>query len=197
MERENYVASLSNMTQNMQSTAESCSSAEIVVHGNLRTISTQTNSGIWLDTKTPKTKSKRRFVSDNVDEVKNIKGTIHVDGRNLISDGLGNHYMRVELSEVRPIRSNAYSSDRNYVPYRTNMEQNPSGSFYTNPSASYYTNPSVSSHSSYRPNPNDTFFSKQPRYSNDRFDRRNADYNTRTFGQSFQQQQYFNEDLFK
>lgn len=191
MERENYVASLRNMTQSMQSTTESCSSAEIVVHGNgnLRTISTQTNSGVWLETKTPKTRSKRQFVADEVDEVKKIKGTVLVDGRNLISDDRGNHYMRVELNEVRPIRSNAYSSNRNYVPYRTNMEPNPSGS--------YYTNPSVSSHSSYRPSPHDTLFSKQPRYSNDRFDRRNADYNTRTFGQSFQQQQYFNEDLFK
>lgn len=192
MERENYLEALRKMTANPQSSSEKvCSTSETIRHGNLRTISTQTNNGVWLDVKKSKNKRKRQS-TDSVEDVKNIKGTILVDGSNLISDGCGHYYMRVDLNDIRPLRSNSnsnsHSSYRNYASHSSNIEPIPSASYYAN----------HSNHSNYRPNPSGTFFPNHSRYSNDRHDRRNADRNTRTFSQAFPPPKFYHDadDLF-
>lgn len=224
MERENYLESLRNMTENMRLTNEkSASTSQMVRHGNLRTISTQTNDGIWLDTKKPKNKRKRQS-TESIEDVKNIRGTVNVDGNNLISDDYGRYYMRVELNDVRPHRnnSNTHTNYRNCPPpHSSNIEQVSGRSYYANQRlpnhSSHRLNPTHSSnieevassnsntHTSYRncppptysnhrPNPNGTFLSNQSRHSNDRIDRRNTgDYNTRTFGQSFHQPKLYRD----
>lgn len=189
MERENYLESLRKMRITNE---KSGSTSEMVRHGKLRTISTQTNDGIWLDTKKPK---RKRQSTDAIEDVKNIKGTVFVDGNNLISDGHGRYYMPVELNDVRPHRSSSHTHNRhrNYAPHSSNTEQVPSD--ISSQYGTYFAN-----HSNYRPNPNGTFFANQHRYSNDRNDRKNtADRDTRTFGQSFQQPHFYRDsnDLFK
>lgn len=194
MERENYVDSLKQMTANEQS--KESSSSETIRHGNLRTTSTQTNNGIWLDSK--KTKRKRQSSGDDIKDkdVEHIRGTVMVDGSNLISDGCGGYYMRVDVNAIRPVRnnSNTYSSHRNHVPHSSDV--GPRGS-------SYYANQDIPNHSmrpSHRQYSNVPFFySNQPRYSSDRADRRYADHSTRPFSQTFRQEKYSNDsnDLFK
>lgn len=193
MERENYVHSLKNMKENIQLTeAIRCTSPETIFHGTLSTTYTQTDSGVWLDIKKPRTKRKHQLPDVSTD-VKEIKGTVLVDGSKLISDGNGGYYMRVELKDIRPLqkRPNTYDrSHRNYVPHDSNYRQCP-------PPGSYYANESFPSHSNYRPNPSGMFFANQRRGPNDHFDRRNAERNNTTFGDS--QPKYYRDsgDLFK
>lgn len=234
MERGNYLESLRSMTASMQPIIERCSPSKTVRNGSRTSISTQTNSGVWLDIKKPKNARKRQS-NDSIEDVRNIKGTILVDGNNLISDGCGGYYMRVHLNDIRPIRSNksnAQSGHHNYVQrssnigldtrgpyyqsppnqsnYRPNSTErffpdqpNPGGRFFPDqpkPSGIFFPDQPKPSGRFFpdQPNPSGRFFQDQPRY---RVDRRNADYKTRTFGQSFghhrKSAKTADDDLFK
>lgn len=220
MERENYLESLRSMTADKRSISERYSPSTVVRNGNRTTVSTQTNNGVWLDTKKPKN-SRKRQSNDSIEDIKNIKGTIHVDGNNLISDGCGGYYMRVHLQDIRPIhgKSNKHSIHHNYVPRSSNIGQDPSGSYQSppnqpnhrpnpsgrffpdqqNPSGRYYSDQPTSNGLFYpdQPNPSGRFYPDQSRY---RMDRRNTDHNSRTFGPSFHHQKLVkaaNDDLFK
>lgn len=173
MERENYIESLRNMTIDDGHWKQRSISPDIIAHEYLRTISTQTNDGVWLETKnTAKTGSKRKrnHSSTVAEDVSNIKGTVYVDGRNLVSDGCGGYYVRVQLSDIRPIsrQSNGYTH-RNYQLSNTHNRQYPGGSYYSN---QYYNS---------RPSPSETFYSNKSPYPNEyRSDRTNADNNYST-----------------
>ncbi len=184
MERENYVESLRTMTANMQLTDESSLFSEVIRNGNKRTLSTQTNRGVFLEGTKSKNKRKRQSTDMN-DDVKSVKGTVYVDGNNLISDGCGGYYMRVELNDIRPIRSksNAHNSQHHYAAL---------GGQTSNGPPTYFATQSLWRNSNHRPNTNDRFYSDQSRYSgSDRTDGRNVNYNARNFGQPFQQQKYY------
>ncbi|KAG4069856.1 hypothetical protein HA402_009563, partial [Bradysia odoriphaga] len=168
MERENYVESLKTMTAKLHVAEE----IEIS-HGNSRTVSTQTNPGIWLDTKI----SRKRRSTVDIADVRSVKGTVYVDGSNLISDGAGRYFMQVDLNDVRPLRSmsnthsdghHTYSNQRFYPPRGSNGRQDSNRS---NSSQAYQSNRSISYRPNHRlngPNPNGTYFSNQSPYSSDR-----------------------------
>lgn len=170
MERENYVESLKAMTAKLHV-------AEIeneIHHGNSRTISTQTEQGVWLATKKSR---KRRTPDDDINDARNVKGTVYVDGSNLISDGAGRYFMQVDLNDVRPVRNNntfnshnnayAYNNQRFYPPSRRPNDRYDS----SHSSQAYYSNQNTSRRSHYRsnePNPNGTYFANQTPYPKDR-----------------------------
>lgn len=123
MERENYLESLRNMKAAkiaVKRTAEHVAVAKrrslspdvIIFSDNLRTISTQTDVGTWLDKNTMvnrKNKRKHNHSSEVIKNVNDIKGTVLVHGKNLISDGSGGYLMRVELNDIRPLTSQSRS----------------------------------------------------------------------------------------
>lgn len=203
MERENYLESLKTMTAEkaaVKRTSEdlavvqirSLSPDEVIIHDNLRTLSTQTDSGIWLDTSMTKRKNKRKRNRSSADfkNVADIKGTVCVDGKNLISDGSGGYFMRVELNAVRPFPINSSKPNyRNYPPNSTNNGHNPSGSYYSNQSLPHSSNNVPSS--------SGRFYSNHSRYPNEyRTDRRSDDRYSRPYSQ--QNTRYFTDgsDLF-
>lgn len=164
MERENYVESLKTMIKSLYVPEEN----ETLV-GNSRTVATQTNPGIWLESKG--SRKRRRSVDDA--NVSNVKGTVYVDGSNLISDGTGRYFMEVELNNVRPLRSmsNQHSNGHGY----SNQRVFPSRGSYNRhdsdrSSKAYYSNQNTSYRSNYyRSNgPNGTYFSGQTPYSSGR-----------------------------
>lgn len=167
MERENYILSLKEMTKNLYLPEES-----EISNGNSKTVSTQTNPGIWLETKV----SRKRRHPVAVSDVAAVKGTICVDGSNLISDGSGRYFMQVELKDVRPLRnmSNPHSNGQGHSNHRFfppsrgangphNSDRN-SQAFYSNRGMSHRSN----NYRSNGPNPNGTYFSNQTPYSRDR-----------------------------
>lgn len=219
MERENYVESLKRMIAKMDVNEDNC---ETICHdGNLRTISTQTGTGTWLNKVQPESKRRRLSPVDS-EKIKNIRGTVLVNGTDLISDGCGGHYIRVDLEDIRPLRSDSHKNSGNI-----DYNESQSSGQHRHPSRGAligcdYDESESSQRQPCPPKPSDKYYSNNnwnlPQYSrnrfvgnygerNDRFDRRPAGGNDRRNGQSYREhreqreKKYFNDsassDLFK
>lgn len=127
MERENYLQSLRRMTICSSPAKEGSISPSTTIIDDIHTTqSSQTNPGIWLDTKdVSKIKNKRKNCVKTCD-VRSIKGTLYVDGKNLISDGSGGYLLPVDLNDIipaskrsKPYPSSRYPSSNHDYPYQT------------------------------------------------------------------------------
>lgn len=188
MERENYLNALRRMTANMQLNDENHSNSDLILHddGNRRTIATQTNTGLWLD-KVVSKNSRKRKNEDITDDVKDVRGTVYVDGSKLISDDCGGFYMKVELSDIRPIgnRSRTHTTQRHYPSFDSNGGNGTSQHYH--PAYNYQSEQYRSSYQSRYPSDRNV---RDYADRNERFSKRNTDSNDRRINQSYYQQNF-------